>query len=33
LVLPALHTTTDTNKCPVDREFVAWGKQSSPFRW
>ena len=31
LVLPALHTTTDTNKCPVDREFVASGKQSSPF--
>jgi hypothetical protein len=31
LVLPALHTTTETNKCPVDREFVAPGKQSSPF--
>ncbi len=31
LVLPALHATTDTNKCPVDREFVAPGKQSSPF--
>jgi len=31
LVLHALHTTTDTNRCPVEREFVAWGKQSSPF--